>query len=156
MPYKDKAKQCAFQRKWMKERRTAWIGEQGACVCGSTDRLSLVSKREMPGAQSHHIWSYSEGLRKKALKHFEIRCFKCAREVRGQRLSRRFLGRKGNWSILAPADVWAIRGRLLSKETMRSIARDFSIDHQVIQQIRLGKIHSSLARGKRSVFGITE
>ncbi len=154
MPYKDKTKQAAYQNKWMQKRRADWVSQNGPCSCGSTEKLTLVRKAQSARSSDSHIWSYSEGHRRIALRDYDVRCAKCAAQIGYDRLREMHTGKRGNFSTLNHEDVWAIRGRLLGKESLRKIARDFGIQHDAVALIRDGKAWSWLTPSRRKVAGI--
>ncbi len=76
MPYLDKDRQRQFQRDWLRERRDAWIRENGPCIdCGSSDRLE-VDHIDPEQKISHRVWSWSKKRRDDELKKCVVRCKK--------------------------------------------------------------------------------
>lgn len=136
----------------MADRRSAYMAGK-VCPCGSTDHLTLVKKANGTDGNAH-IWSYSDKQRAEALKRYIVMCATCAKERKYRLLSERTRGRAGSPTAINHDDVWAIRGRLLGKETMRTIARDYGLNHRHISDIACGKIWGWLERGRRQVFGI--
>lgn len=60
MPYLAREKQVAYQREWVRKRRSDWIASNGPCVwCGSSDRLEL-DHIDPSQKLSHAIWSWSD------------------------------------------------------------------------------------------------
>lgn len=77
MPYKDRAKQRAYQRRWMRKRREAWFGQSGPCSrCGSIAKLQL--HHTVRGKKvSHKVWSWAEKRRRKELAKCVVVCRRC-------------------------------------------------------------------------------
>lgn len=154
MPYKDKAKQAKFQNDALKRRRSEWIAAQGGVCsvpgCGSTEKLQ-VTRIDLASGADAHIWSYSEKKRVIRLKNFTVKCRRCAGDAIKAYLKERATGKQGPDRYLRHSDVWAIRGRLLGKESIRSIARDFGVCHQAVQSIQKGKTWGWLTPGTRKV-----
>lgn len=155
MPYKDKAKQLSYQNNHLKSRRVDWLSKNGPCIdCGSTEKL-MVTRKDFSKSADSHLWSYTESRRDILLRSFVVRCRACARRAINSHLRDIGVGRRGTGSTkLRNQDVWAIRGRLLGKESIRNIARDFGIVHQVVQSIQRGTTFSWLTPGKRLVAGL--
>lgn len=76
MPYKDKAKQSAYQVAWADRRRREWLIQNGPCQCGSNDRLE-VDHVEPTKKVSHRIWFWSDERRKMELKKCQVLCYDC-------------------------------------------------------------------------------
>lgn len=152
MPYKDLAKQRAFQNKWMQERRAAWIQSKGPCKCGSTTKLEMIMTGA--GTGNHRIWGYSDKRRANILKRYSVACHKCAVRTKNEKMREERTGKPGDPMHLSHADVWAIRGRLLGKESVREIARAYGLTHKTVSFIKDGKIWSWLSPGRRQVHGV--
>lgn len=82
MPYKDREKQRAFQREWIKRRRAEWFAANGPCAqCGTTNDLIAASPK--PGKPiPHRVWTYSEKRRDAVLAKCVVLCRKCYLERR--------------------------------------------------------------------------
>jgi len=80
MPYASKAAQSAYQNRWLKQRRLAWIQSHGPCaVCGSSFRLQ-VDHIDPAKKVSHRIWSWSAVRREGELAKCQVLCLKHHRE----------------------------------------------------------------------------
>lgn len=153
MGYKDPVKQAAFQNAWMKKRRTDWTAQNGPCHCGATEHLSVVHLDPLTRKTSH-FWSFSDERRAEELKKCRVMCRDHAREHWAKIYSEREKGSKGISAKLNPEIVWAIRGRLMGRESIREIARCYSLNHRTVSDIRRGKIWSWLKGGRRTVSGL--
>lgn len=77
MPYKDKEKQKAYARCWMRKRRQEYFNTHGSCVeCGAWEKLCLHHK-DPDSKISHCIWSWSAERREKELAKCVVMCKKC-------------------------------------------------------------------------------
>lgn len=80
MGYTDPERQKEYQRRWMNERRTAWIQEQGGkCVqCGSTDRIEIDHVDPSQKAMNPtSLWSLKAQSRQKELDKCQLLCHDC-------------------------------------------------------------------------------
>lgn len=82
MPYKDRDKQRAFQREWIKKRRAKWFETNGPCEeCGATEDLIAASPK--PGKPiPHRVWTYSDKRRDAVLSKCVVLCRSCYLERR--------------------------------------------------------------------------
>lgn len=82
MPYKDRDKQRAYQRDWIRRRRADWLDANGPCAkCGSTEDLivaSLKPSKPIP----HRVWTYSAQRRDDVLSGCVVLCRSCFRANR--------------------------------------------------------------------------
>ena len=77
MPYADFARQRAYQRQWMANRRASWIAQNGPCTdCGTWDDLQ-VDHVEAKTKITHRIWSWSRVRREAELAKCVVRCRIC-------------------------------------------------------------------------------
>lgn len=76
MPYKDKATQIEYQRKWMQNRRREFFNGKSCERCGSKEKLELdhVQRREKT---SHRIWSWTESKRNEEIEKCQVLCEAC-------------------------------------------------------------------------------
>lgn len=58
MPYKDKAQQAEYQRRWKAERRARYTADQVCRECGSAENINW-HHRDPSTKVSHRIWSWS-------------------------------------------------------------------------------------------------
>lgn len=65
-----------YQRTWVANRRSKYIGENGCCVCGSKDRLQF-HHREPAKKVSHRIFSWAKERIEEELEKCDLLCFKC-------------------------------------------------------------------------------
>jgi hypothetical protein len=77
MGFRDKEKQCDYQRQWMKRRREEWMENHPLCIrCGSSK--NLVVHHVNPSEKiDHKVWSWSEDRRNKELEKCIVICAKC-------------------------------------------------------------------------------
>jgi hypothetical protein len=73
MPYKDKAKQNEYTRKWIARRRAEWFADKMCTVCGSTIDLELHHV-DPSSKVSHSIWSWSQSRRDAEAAKCEVLC----------------------------------------------------------------------------------
>ena len=77
MPYKDRAKQNAFNLKVIRERRERWLAANGPCAqCGSLNELE-VDHVDPATKVSHGVWSWSEPRRTAELAKCQVLCRVC-------------------------------------------------------------------------------
>lgn len=77
MPFKDKARKNEYSRKWIAERKAAWLLEHGPCVkCSSWVNLN-VDHIDPKLKISHRIWSWSEERRDLELAKCQVLCYTC-------------------------------------------------------------------------------
>lgn len=77
MPYRDSARQAAYQAAWLRRRREAWFATAGPCVrCGSTDDLELDHIDPTKKA-SHNVWSWRKERREAELAKCQVLCGVC-------------------------------------------------------------------------------
>jgi hypothetical protein len=77
LPYKDKAKQCEYQRRRYHERRQQWLKENGPCKhCGSWIDLE-VDHVDPESKIDHKVWSWSQQRRDAELAKCQVLCRKC-------------------------------------------------------------------------------
>lgn len=77
MPYKDKARQSAYQVQYADRRRQEWIAANGPCCrCGNADRLE-VDHIEPNKKVSHRVWFWSEERRNAELDKCQVLCYEC-------------------------------------------------------------------------------
>ena len=76
MPYKDKAAQREYQRRWVAERRAEFFAGKSCAWCGSSDRLELHHAN--PNKKVHHaIWSWGENRRLNEIGKCIVLCRSC-------------------------------------------------------------------------------
>lgn len=69
--------QRKYQRKWIANRRRAWLAANGPCVkCGGTTKLQ-VDHIDPNKKDSHRIWSWSLPRREAELAKCQVLCAKC-------------------------------------------------------------------------------
>jgi hypothetical protein len=77
MPYKNPEQQREYMRKWMANRRNAWLNENGPCKkCGSWENLE-VDHIDPSKKVDHKVWSWSEERRNIELAKCQILCSPC-------------------------------------------------------------------------------
>ncbi len=77
VPYKDKAKQAAYQNASNKRRRAEWITAHGPCKrCGSQKQLE-VDHIDPKKKVDHKVWSWSKTRREAELAKCQVLCRKC-------------------------------------------------------------------------------
>ena len=76
MPYADPAQQRAYQRRWIAQKRTAYLAGKVCSHCDATDRLE-VHHKDPSEKLSHRIWSWSEKRRAEELAKCIILCYDC-------------------------------------------------------------------------------
>lgn len=76
----DPVSQRAYQRRWIADRKAAWLAEHGPCVqCGSVERLEVdhIDPTLKVRARDHAIWSYSAEHRAAELAKCQVLCHAC-------------------------------------------------------------------------------
>lgn len=76
MPYKDKNKQLAYQREWMRQRRATYFEGKVCTHCGSGGELELDHIDPFTKV-SHNIWSWKESRRLEELAKCQVLCKPC-------------------------------------------------------------------------------
>lgn len=77
MSYADPARQREYVRRWVAERRAAWLAEHGPCArCGATERLE-VDHIDPAQKVSHRVWSWSRLKREAELLKCQVLCEDC-------------------------------------------------------------------------------
>lgn len=77
MSYKDPEQQRAYMRKWMHDRRQAWLSVHGPCTqCRSRRRLE-VHHRDPTQKVDHKVWSWTRERREAELAKCEVLCHRC-------------------------------------------------------------------------------
>ena len=131
MPYKDREKQRAYQRSWMKERREKWLEENGPCVrCGSNKELRVDHKDPVKKI-SHRIWSWSDERREVELKKCQVLCEPCHEAKREN-------GLEGSYKITR-ADVRRMRKLHKSRVSHRKLAGIFGVSYGHIGRVVRGE-----------------
>ena len=80
MAWCDRDRKREYQRTWKRERRLAWIAEQGGkCMkCGNVNMIELEVDHVDPCEKvEHRIWSWSRERREEELKKCQVLCKKC-------------------------------------------------------------------------------
>lgn len=82
MPYRDRATQRAYQRRWMAERRRAYLEGKACATCGATDPTQLELNHIIPLCRNprpmrHRIFSYTAVKREAELALVEPLCRAC-------------------------------------------------------------------------------
>jgi len=78
MPYKDSAKQRAYQARWVRERRAAYFAEKRCVECGRAENLEL-DHRDPAEKVDHRIWSWGATRRETELAKCQALCRGCHR-----------------------------------------------------------------------------
>lgn len=90
MPYKNRRRQLAFQRRLYRERRAAWIAANGPCKrCARTCQLE-VDHIDPATKISHAVWLWAKERRETELAKCQVLCRYChdlktADEIRARR-----------------------------------------------------------------------
>ena len=69
-----------YQRKWMQQRRQAWIDSQGGCCakCGSTENLEVDHiDPKLKTMNPRDLWSRTGTIREKELENCKVLCNNC-------------------------------------------------------------------------------
>ena len=76
-PYKERqAYQQAYQKIWIKNRRSDWIKRNGPCkICGTWDKLEVDHiDPKLKTMHASSVWSRTESVRIKELKNCQVLC----------------------------------------------------------------------------------
>lgn len=76
MPYRDRAAQREYQRRWCAERRAEFFGDKSCAWCGSTDALEL-HHADPNKKVSHAIWSWGRERRLNEIAKCVVICRAC-------------------------------------------------------------------------------
>lgn len=109
MPYKDPARQIAFQIAWMKKRRDEWFAGKVCARCGSTENL-VLDHRDPKLKVSHRIWSWCRERREAELAKCQALCRYCHRLKTAAEAAR---GERARCAKLTTEDVRLIRSSRL-------------------------------------------
>jgi 5-methylcytosine-specific restriction endonuclease McrA len=89
MGYKDPLKQKAYQRRWISERRRAYLDGKSCVQCGCSEVSQLeVDHINREEKVSHRIWSWSEARRHDELRKCQVLCRACHIEKTAQENSK--------------------------------------------------------------------
>lgn len=80
MGYKNKCQQLAYQREWMRARRTDFFKGKGCARCPSKKDLELHHK-DPSKKVDHRIWSWREERRLVEIAKCEVLCKKCHQKL---------------------------------------------------------------------------
>lgn len=76
MPYADREKQKAYQRRWVAARRAEFFADKACLWCGSTVLLEL-HHADPNKKVSHSIWSWGENRRLNEIEKCIVLCAEC-------------------------------------------------------------------------------
>lgn len=79
MPFKDRARQRAYQREWWARRRAEFFRDKACALCGATDDL-VLHHRDPAQKVSHRIWSWARERLQAELAKCDVLCDDCHRE----------------------------------------------------------------------------
>jgi len=132
MPYKDKAKQLAYQNAWMQKRRQDWLDANGPCVdCGSDENLE-VDHVDSEDKVTHRVWSWREDRRLAELAKCIVRCNVCHKIKSAKEHAK---GSDNGTSKLSENQVVEIRKRKSLGEESRALATEFQVHIRTIQRV---------------------
>jgi hypothetical protein len=132
MPYADATVQRNYQRRWIAERREAWIRKHGPCIdCGTWDDLQ-VDHVDASAKVSHRVWSWSITRREAELAKCVVRCHPChvKKTVAAKETA---WGTKNGWAILTEIDVREIRTSSLPRKVL---AERYGVSPNTIKSAR--------------------
>lgn len=153
MGYSDPSRQSAFQNKWLKDRREAWLKANGPCKkCKTWEKLRVI--KDDPSIKTVKVFGWSEAGREEVLKKCKVLCQSCARKHYGAIFKKKYSGKMGEAEVLSAVMVWSIRGRLFGRESIREIARFYGVHHSTVMDIQHGRAWAWLKVGRRKVFGL--
>lgn len=73
MPYKNKADQRDYQRKWIAARRAEWFADKQCAQCGSTEDMEL-DHIDPKQKVAHTIWSWAKHRRDEEVAKCQVLC----------------------------------------------------------------------------------
>jgi hypothetical protein len=136
MPYKDPDRQREYQNRWLKDRRLAWIADNGPCIdCGTWDNLQ-VDHVDAKLKVTHRVWSWREDRRRKELAKCVVRCWPCHNRKTIQYHEKAHGGSNGAVKLTVN-QVLEIRA---SDEHRTVLAVRYDVDESLIRQIRARKV----------------
>ncbi len=80
MPYKDRAKQRAYQNRWVQQRRSEWLAANGPCSKCGCDKDLRIASADPKNAVSHRVWSWRKEKREAVLAMCVVLCLDCLRK----------------------------------------------------------------------------
>jgi hypothetical protein len=116
-----------YQGRWLRERRDAWLRENGPCrACSSFERLE-VDHVDRGAKVTHRLWSLSDEKRAAELAKCQVLCRRCHQDkTRRERYP------------LSESQVAEILRRLERGETCRAIGAEFGVGHNTVSRIARG------------------
>jgi 5-methylcytosine-specific restriction endonuclease McrA len=143
MPYKDPAKQRAFQLEWIHVRRREWIEANGPCrKCGSPERLECDHVDPSAKAMSPRaLWSLATDnpVRVAELAKCQVLCYECHSE-KTRRENGEVFANKHRRPLLTVDRVAEIRASLSEGLSHRTIAKSVGLHASTIGKISRGQI----------------
>lgn len=135
MPYKDRAKQNAYQLRRLRRRREAWFKQNGPCVdCGTWQDLELDHVNAATKAE-HRVWSWSAPRRGAELRKCVARCHDChERKTYAASEYQTPVGERNGSAVLTEWDVREIRNLLAGGLTFQALADRFMVHRITIMQ----------------------
>lgn len=122
--------------------------------CGGSEWLRVVKTDS--SVTNTKVFGWSKELRDKVLKKCIVLCRSCMVTHYSEILRKKYQGKRGTENILNAELVWAIRGRLMGRESSRKIAEYYKITHGTVLDIKTGKLWGWLTGGKRTVYGLSK
>lgn len=136
MSYSDPGKQRDYQRRWVADRKAAWLTENGPCIdCGARKGLQ-VDHAEAATKVTHRVWSWSKERRDAELAKCVVRCESCHRS-KTRATGECVHGEQHGLAKLTEADVLMIRKSTLS---LRKLAVQLGVDYTLVGQVRRREI----------------
>lgn len=131
-----------FQRGWLKNRRLAWISENGPCkLCGSSESLEVDHiNREDKEMNPSTVWSRRKEVRDKELAKCQVLCEKCHLEKSNKEMSSLFKGiKKLHMRIVSDEQIGAILWLINQGCTEREACAQIGIARGTFSAIKIKK-----------------
>lgn len=144
-----------YQLRWVKNRRSAWLTQNGPCRdCGSDQNLEL-DHIDPSQRVSHRVWSWSEERRLAELSKCQVLCRVCHLVKTKFELCHRMKGNRNSPTKLTPQQATEIYQRAWNGEGLRRIARDFGLNHSTVSGIKYGRLWAAVTGEGRSPTQLT-
>lgn len=146
MPMATKEEQREYQKRWMAERRQAYLKGKYCVRCGSIDNLHVHHKDR--ALKVHHcVWSWSEERRSAELSKCEILCRDChIQHHREDGAFKTFLGRTPTNAKLTSDKVIEILELKKINLSNRKIGIILNIPRQTVDDVISGKSWSWVSK----------
>lgn len=117
MPYRDRAAQRDYQRRWIAARRAEFFAGKTCLWCGDTDSLEL-HHADPAKKVSHSIWSWGEHRRRAEIQKCVVLCQGCHQRAHSE-------ARRIEAELRNPCGTYAAYKRGCRCDSCRAANRDY-------------------------------